>query len=98
MSTPGQEPDPVAGDVIIPQEDALPAPTRTGHGKMPEEIDDDVFEKAAEQERVAAGLSDYAPSDVPPATDPLPPEASEAADLAQRGLLDEAADDGAEEE
>jgi hypothetical protein len=51
MSTPGQEPDPVAGDVIIPQEDALPAPTRTGHGKMPEDIDDDVFEKAAEQVR-----------------------------------------------
>jgi hypothetical protein len=53
---------------------------------MPEDIDDDVFEKAAEQERVAAGLADYAPSDVPPATDPLPPEATEDANLAQRGL------------
>ncbi|MCU1555447.1 MAG: hypothetical protein JWM13_2933 [Arthrobacter sp.] len=98
MSTPGEEQDPVVGDVIIPQEDALPAPTRTGHGKMPADIDDEVFEKAAEQERVAAGLSDYAPSDVPSATDPLPPEASEAADLAQRGLLDEAAGDEADEE
>jgi hypothetical protein len=96
MSTPGQEQDPDIG-VIVPQEDALPAPARTGHGKMPEDIDDDAFERAAEQERVAAGLADYAPSGVPPATDPLPPEASEAADLAQRGLLgDEAA--GAEEE
>ena len=93
MSAPGEEQDPVA-DVIIPQEDALPGPSQTGHGKMPENIDDDDFERAAEQERVAAGLSDYAPSDVPPATDPLPPESSEAADLAQRGLLD----GGAEEE
>jgi hypothetical protein len=77
------------GGVIIPEEDALPNPTRTGHGKMPEDVDDDVYEAAAEQERVAAGLADYAPSDVPPATDPLPAEASEAADLAQRGLLDD---------
>ena len=84
MSTANEEAD----AVIIPQEDALPTPTRTGHGKMPEKVDDDVYEKAAEQERVAAGLSDYAPGDVPPATDPLPPESSEAADLAQRGLLD----------
>jgi hypothetical protein len=35
---------------------------------------------------VAAGLADYAPGDVPDATDPLPPEASDEADLAQRGL------------
>lgn len=73
--------------VIEPQEDALPRPERGGHGKMPENIDDDDFARAVEQERVAAGLADYAPSDVPPATDPLPPEASEEADLAQRGLL-----------
>ncbi|CCQ48269.1 hypothetical protein ARTSIC4J27_4271 [Pseudarthrobacter siccitolerans] len=76
------------GGVIIPEEDALPNPTRTGHGKMPEDVDDDAYQAAAEQERVAAGLADYAPGDVPPATDPLPAEASEAADLAQRGLLD----------
>ncbi|WP_285250860.1 hypothetical protein [Pseudarthrobacter sp. fls2-241-R2A-168] len=77
------------GGVIIPEEDALPNPTRTGRGKMPEDVDDDAYEAAAEQERVAAGLADYAPSDVPPATDPLPAEASEAADLAQRGLLED---------
>jgi len=75
------------GGVIIPQEDALPGPSRTGHGKMPENIDDDAYQAAAEQERVAAGLADYAPGDVPPATDPLPEEASDEADLAQRGLL-----------
>jgi len=89
MSTPDQEQNPGVEDVIVPQEDALPTSTRTGHAKMPARIDDDVYEKAAEQERVAAGLADYAPGDVPPATDPLPPEASEAADLAQRGLLDD---------
>lgn len=88
MSTPGQDQGPGAEDVIVPQEDALPTSTRTGHGKMPEHIDDDVYEEAAEQERVAAGLADPAP-DVPPATDPLPPEASEAADLAQRGLKED---------
>jgi len=43
MSNPGQEQDPGAEDVIIPQEDALPTSTRTGHGKMPERIDDDVY-------------------------------------------------------
>ena len=38
---------------------------------------------------MAAGLADYAPSQVPPATDPLPEGSSEAADRAQRGLVDE---------
>ena len=86
MSTPSEEHNSVGREVIVPEEDALPTSTRTGHAKMPEDIDDDVFEKATEQERVAAGLADYAPSDVPPATDPLPPEATEDANLAQRGL------------
>lgn len=48
-------------------------------GTSGQNIDDDVYEAEAEQERVAAGLADYAPSDVPPVTDPLPAEASEAA-------------------
>jgi hypothetical protein len=87
--TPSEEdPDQAPGGVILPEEDALPGPSRTGRGKLPENIDDDVYQAAVEQERVAAGLADYAPGDVPPATDPLPPEASEAADLAQRGLID----------
>ncbi|WP_309073971.1 hypothetical protein [Paenarthrobacter sp.] len=89
MSNPNEEQN-TAGeavdDVIVPQDDALPNPVRSGHGKMPQDIDDDVYEKAAEQERVAAGLADYAPSDAPDATEPLPSEASEEADLAQRGL------------
>jgi hypothetical protein len=85
MSNPSEENTPF-DDVIVPQDTALPDPVRTAHGKMPENVDDDLFEQAAQQERVAAGLEDYAPVDVPPATDPLPPEASEAADIAQRGL------------
>lgn len=91
MSTSNENRDP-GTEVIIPQEDALPISTRTGHGKMPEHIDDDMYEKAAEQERVAAGLADYAADDVPPATDPLPAETSEAADLAQPGLLNDTED------
>ncbi|WP_411374887.1 hypothetical protein ACLH0K_00245 [Arthrobacter sp. MPF02] len=75
------------GGVIIPGEDALPNPDQSGHAKMPENVDDDVYQAAVEQERVAAGLADYAPGEVPPATDPLPEESSEEADLAQRGLL-----------
>ena len=93
MSTADETPDDVLNTVIVPEEDALPTPTRSGHGKMPENVDDDDYQRAAEQERVAAGLADYAPSDVPPATDPLPPEATDAADLAQRGLLEEEQED-----
>ncbi|MEW1807910.1 hypothetical protein [Arthrobacter sp. SLBN-53] len=93
MSTADENPDDVLDSVMVPEEDALPNPTRTGHSKMPEDVDDDDYQRAAEQERVAAGLADYAPADVPPATDPLPPEAADAADLAQRGLLEEEPED-----
>lgn len=92
MSQQNEEPT-TTEDVIIPEEDALPSPSRTGHGKMPENIDDDTYQEAVEQERVAAGLADYAPGTVPDATDPLPEEASEEADLAQRGLLEDTDDD-----
>lgn len=59
---------------------------RSEHGGMPRR-DDDEFALAAERDRVAAGLEDYAPDDVPPAADPPPPGVSEAVDLAERGLL-----------
>jgi hypothetical protein len=61
---------------------------RSEHGGMPRR-DDDELALAAERDRVAAGLEDYAPApdDVPPAADPPPPEVSEAVDLAERGLL-----------
>jgi hypothetical protein len=42
---------------------------------------------------VAAGVADYAPGDVPDATDPLPDGTPEVVDLAQRGLLGDTAVD-----
>lgn len=87
MATPNEAPD-TGAEPITPQEDALPDADRHGHGKLLDSIDDDDYQRAAEQERVAAGLADYAPSNVPPATDLLPEESSDEADLAQRGLLD----------
>lgn len=89
MSSPRDENTPNLDDVIEPQEDALPDPIAQGHGKMPERLDDDALAEATEQERVAAGLQDYAPSQVPDATDPLPEGSSEAADRAQRGLVED---------
>ena len=85
----GQDPLEVP-ELLDPAEAGLPTPDRSGHGKMPQ-LDDDQLALIAQRERVAAGLADYVPDDVPPATDPLPEGSSEAADLAQRGLLD---DDG----
>jgi hypothetical protein len=83
----GRDPLEVPG-LLDPSEAGLPTPDRSGHGKMPE-LDDDQLALIAQRERVAAGLADYVPDDVPPATDPLPDGSSEAADLAQRGLLDD---------
>lgn len=47
---------------------------RREHGGAPEHLDDDRLAHEAEEERVAAGLDDYDPDEVPPATDtpPLP--------------------------
>jgi hypothetical protein len=73
--------------LLDPSEVGLPTPDRSRHGKMPQ-LDDDQLALIAQRERVAAGLSDY----VPPATDPLPEGSSEAADLAQRGVLDDDSD------
>ncbi|WIG15998.1 hypothetical protein [Kocuria rosea] len=89
MTTPNNDDAPDLQDVIEPEGDALPDPIYQGHAGMPEHLDDEALAAATEQERVAAGLTDYAPGQVPPATDPLPEDASEAADRAQRGLLEE---------
>jgi len=89
MITPNNDDAPDLDDVIEPEGDALPAPIYQGPAGMPERLDDEALAAATEQERVAAGLTDYAPGQVPPATDPLPEDASEAADRAQRGLLEE---------
>jgi hypothetical protein len=45
---------------------------RREHGGMPPHLDDDRLARLAEEERVAAGLDDYDPDEVPPATDEPP--------------------------
>lgn len=54
-------------DVIDPTESA--PRDRREHGKSPDRIDDDYLEYRTEQERIAAGLEDYDPDHVPPATE-----------------------------
>jgi hypothetical protein len=46
---------------------------RREHGGMPAHPDDDKLARLTEEERVAAGLDDYDPDEVPPATDAAPP-------------------------
>lgn len=45
---------------------------RREHGGAPQHLDDDKLAHEAEEERVEAGLDDYDPDDVPPATDTPP--------------------------
>jgi hypothetical protein len=47
---------------------------RHEHGGAPARLDDDQLARLTEEERVEAGLDDYDPDEVPPATDtpPLP--------------------------
>jgi hypothetical protein len=46
---------------------------RREHGGMPPHPDDDRLARLTEEERVEAGIEDYDPDEVPPATD-APPE------------------------
>ena len=89
MTSSNDENTPNLDDVQEPDNEFLPNRIYQGHAGQPERLDDDALEAATEQERVDAGLSDYAPDQVPDATDPLPPEASDEADYAQRGLTEE---------
>ena len=58
---------------------------RHEHGGIPGRLDDDQLARLTEEERVAAGLADYDPDEVPPAADP-PPEP----DLAESEVYREA--------
>jgi hypothetical protein len=87
MTEPMDRSTPSLDDVLVPEEDVPPDSRPRVHGGMPLKPDDDELAIAVERDRVAAGVADYTPDDVPPATDPLPEGSSEAADLAQRGLL-----------
>ncbi|HEY6785978.1 MAG TPA: hypothetical protein VI365_01580 [Trebonia sp.] len=46
---------------------------RREHGGASQRLDDDELAEITEDERVEAGLDDYNPDEVPPATEPLPP-------------------------
>ena len=73
-------------DVLEPEEDGGLHHDRRVHGGMPLREDDDALERLVEEDRVAAGVSDFAEDDVPPATDAPPPGTSEAVTRAQQGL------------
>jgi hypothetical protein len=45
---------------------------RREHGGAPQRLDDDQLAELAEEERVDAGLDDFDPDEVPPATDTPP--------------------------
>ena len=45
---------------------------RREHGGAPQHLDDDQLAELAEEERVDAGVDDYDPDEVPPATDTDP--------------------------
>jgi hypothetical protein len=81
-AAPGGELD----DVMEPDNTSLPNRDRRGHAGQPDRVDDDALAEATEEERVDAGLADYAPGDVPAAADALPEGSSPAADRAQRDL------------
>ena len=67
--------DQSAEDPLEPEYDPGLPPRRSEHGGMPPR-DDEEYELAVERDRVAAGLADYVPEEVPPATDPLEPDES----------------------
>lgn len=46
---------------------------RREHGGAAQRLDDDKLAEITEDERVEAGLDDFNPDEVPPATDPPPP-------------------------
>jgi hypothetical protein len=48
---------------------------RREHAGAPARLDDDQLARLAEEERVEAGLDDYDPDEVPPASDAAPPVA-----------------------
>jgi len=55
------------------QPDEMYPRDRHEHGGMPLRLNDDELAHLAEEERVEAGVDDYDPGEVPPATDAPPP-------------------------
>jgi hypothetical protein len=79
--TPSDDPPmagPVVDDVMAAPGPPEVTPDRREHGGAPFHLDDDALAERTEQERVDAGLEDYNPDDVPPATDdPVPSDITE---------------------
>src|SRR5690349_9489387 len=77
------------GGVMSEQDPEQPAEEfhrdRREHGGIPGHLDDDQLARLTEEERVEAGLDDYDPDEVPPATDE-PPEP----DIARSDIYQEA--------
>lgn len=77
--------DPRSGQEIVDDVMAAPGPPeqqlhrdRREHGGAPDRLDDDALAERTRQERVDAGLADYDPDSVPPATDdPVPVDFTE---------------------
>lgn len=69
---------------------------RREHGGAPDRLDDDALAERTDEERVEAGLADYAPGDVPPATDdPVPVDVTETAQYQdERAEIDVEVDEG----
>jgi hypothetical protein len=64
---------------------------RSYHGGAPDRLDDDALAERTDEERVDAGLADYAPGDVPAATDdPVEVDITETAEYqAEQTEIDE---------
>jgi hypothetical protein len=69
---------------------------RREHGGAPEHLDDDQLAHLAEEERVDAGLDDYDPDEVPPATDaPASPDVTTTDEyLEERAEIERELDEG----
>ncbi len=91
-----------SGDDV--RDDVLSAPgppdvrrDRREHGGAADRLDDDALAERTEQERVDAGLDDYDPAAVPPATDgdPLPVDVTETAQYQdEKAEIDRETDQG----
>jgi hypothetical protein len=62
---------------------------RREHGGAPQRLNEDELAEITEDERVDAGLDDYNPDEVPPATDPLPPDAAIRPDVRESTVYQE---------
>ena len=56
---------------------------RRQHGGAAQRLDEDKLAELTEDERVEAGVDDFNPDEVPPATDPLPSGVPERTDVRQ---------------